>query len=75
MSSHRHDRNHDPEKDEEIAPPDLANEDLERGKEDPQVPPVVLDWDRPDDPENPMNWPKWKRRFHVVPPAVISFAA
>ncbi|KAG4417203.1 hypothetical protein IFR04_009652 [Cadophora malorum] len=75
MSSHGHDRNHDPEKDEEITPPDLANGDLERGKKDPQASPVVLDWDGPDDPENPMNWPRCKRRFHVVPPAVISFAA
>lgn len=75
MSTHGHDRNHDLEKNEDIAPPDLANGDLERGKEEQQAPPAVLDWDGPDDPENPMNWPKWKRHFHVVPPAVISFAA
>ncbi|TAQ83895.1 hypothetical protein B7494_g7775 [Chlorociboria aeruginascens] len=35
----------------------------------------VTDWDGPDDSENPMNWPKWKRSFHILPPALIAFAA
>ncbi|CAH0043434.1 unnamed protein product [Clonostachys solani] len=26
----------------------------------------VVDWDGPDDPQNPMNWPKWKRLIQVA---------
>lgn len=37
--------------------------------------PSVTDWTGPDDPENPRNWSKWKRRYHVLPPALISFSA
>ncbi|KAL2071149.1 hypothetical protein VTL71DRAFT_12384 [Oculimacula yallundae] len=54
---------------------DEYRNNLEKGKEEQKTPPPVLDWDGPDDLENPLNWPAWKRRFHVVPPAVISFAA
>ncbi|KAH8801726.1 MFS multidrug transporter-like protein [Xylogone sp. PMI_703] len=35
----------------------------------------ATDWNGPDDPENPFNWPKWKRVFHILPPALISFSA
>ncbi|KAJ2898785.1 MFS transporter prlG [Zalerion maritima] len=31
-------------------------------KEDPNI----LDWDGPDDPQNPMNWPRYQRVGHVV---------
>lgn len=27
---------------------------------------VVVDWDGPDDPQNPRNWPAWKRMTQVV---------
>lgn len=26
----------------------------------------VVDWDGPDDPHNPRNWPAWKRLIQVV---------
>lgn len=26
----------------------------------------LVDWDGPDDPENPMNWPARKRYLHAV---------
>lgn len=26
----------------------------------------IVDWDGPDDSENPMNWPTWKRIIQVV---------
>ena len=26
----------------------------------------VVDWDGPDDPQNPRNWPAWKRMTQVV---------
>ncbi|KAM0553244.1 hypothetical protein ACHAPJ_007533 [Fusarium lateritium] len=33
----------------------------------------ALDWDGPDDPENPMNWPTWKKVIHTAIPAVYTF--
>ena len=35
---------------------------------------TAQDWDGPDDPENPHNWPMWKRAWHTVPPALLSFS-
>ncbi len=35
----------------------------------------VLDWTGPDDRENPQKWAKLVRHYHIVPPALISFAA
>jgi len=35
----------------------------------------TLDWDGPNDPDNPMNWPAWKRHVHVIAPAVMAFSA
>ncbi|RFU28742.1 hypothetical protein B7463_g7595, partial [Scytalidium lignicola] len=35
---------------------------------------IVTDWNGPNDPENPLNWSRWKRVFHVLPPALISFS-
>jgi hypothetical protein len=26
----------------------------------------VVDWDGPDDPEHPQNWPAWKRMTQIV---------
>ena len=37
------------------------------------VPP--LQWNGPDDPDNPLNWPAWKKNWHVFTPALISFSA
>lgn len=34
---------------------------------------AALDWDGPDDPGNPHNWPKWKRIYHTIIPAAIAF--
>lgn len=31
-----------------------------------------LDWDGPDDPENPQNWPTYKRRMQVILIALIT---
>ncbi|KAH6613083.1 MFS multidrug transporter-like protein [Boeremia exigua] len=36
---------------------------------------TALEWNGPDDPDNPVNWPKWQRYWHIVPPAIISFTA
>ncbi|PQE05229.1 major facilitator superfamily transporter protein [Rutstroemia sp. NJR-2017a BBW] len=50
-----------------------GEKDIESQKEEVAVPP--LRWNGPDDPDNPLNWPTWKRCWHVVPPALISFSA
>lgn len=33
----------------------------------------VLDWDSPQDPENPQNWPLGKKIYHTVCVAVYAF--
>lgn len=38
---------------------------------DAQNPPID-DWDGPDDPENPWNWPLWKRCYHTFIPSGIA---
>jgi hypothetical protein len=42
------------------------------------TPPNALtgsDWTGPDDRDNPQNWSAWIRLYHIIPPALISFAA
>lgn len=34
--------------------------------------PRLDDWDGPDDPENPWNWPTWKRAYHTFIPSGIA---
>jgi hypothetical protein len=36
---------------------------------------AALDWTGPDDPENPLKWATLVRIYHIIPPALISFAA
>jgi hypothetical protein len=55
--------------------PTSDSEDPEQGIEPQSLPPNPTDWNGPNDPENPLNWPKWMRCLHVVPPAIISFTA
>jgi hypothetical protein len=37
--------------------------------------PIVTaqDWMGSDDPENPMNWPAWKKIYHAIPCALFGF--
>lgn len=35
--------------------------------------PNIVDWDGPDDPANPMNWPPWKIRTHIFLISAITF--
>jgi hypothetical protein len=35
---------------------------------------TAQDWTGPDDPENPHNWPLWKRIWHTIPPGLLAFA-
>ncbi|KAF2846222.1 MFS multidrug transporter-like protein [Plenodomus tracheiphilus IPT5] len=34
----------------------------------------VMDWNGPDDPDNPHNWPMWKRTYHIIIPGLFGFA-
>ncbi|KAI9813299.1 MAG: hypothetical protein M1827_004241 [Pycnora praestabilis] len=34
---------------------------------------TAQDWTGPDDPENPVNWSRWKRSYHVLVPALFAF--
>jgi hypothetical protein len=54
-----------------IEPP----QDPEKGQPPVTRSTTISDWNGPDDPDNPLNWPKWKRQYHVVPAALISFSA
>ena len=38
-----------------------------------QPPPNCDDWNGPDDPENPLKWPRWKKAYHTFIPAAIAF--
>jgi hypothetical protein len=33
----------------------------------------IIDWDGPEDPENPLNWPRRKRVSHVALVSIITF--
>lgn len=56
------------------APALNSSQDAEKATPTPN-PVTVLDWDGPDDPDDPHNWHPWIRHYHIVPPALISFAA
>jgi hypothetical protein len=53
--------------------PKLDCDDPEKRIASVQESNAALDWSGPDDPENPLNWPSWKRYAHIIPPAMISF--
>jgi MFS family permease len=59
--------------------PDKQDLDLETGSTDinsqapPSTDPDVVDWDGPDDPKNPMNWPPRKKNTIVALISLITF--
>ena len=42
-------------------------------KEDQTEDPNAVDWDGPDDPKNPMNWPAWKINAQIFLVSAITF--
>jgi len=38
------------------------------------TPPSALDWTGPDDPDNPHNWPTWRRVYITFSTALLGFA-
>lgn len=47
------------------------NEQDDDGDEDEPVDPSTLDWDGPDDMDNPHNWPTWKKWFATMTAACL----
>ena len=47
--------------------------DVNEKKEDQARDPNIVDWDGPDDPQNPMNWPAWKVKLHIFLVSSITF--
>jgi len=52
--------------------PDDPPTQAQKNESDARIPPID-DWDGVDDPENPWNWPTWKRCYHTFIPAGIAF--
>lgn len=60
-------------------------DNLSRGEKESEVsappqiaaiaPPAGLDWDGPDDPDNPHNWVLWKRIFNTLATGLLAFVA
>ena len=47
--------------------------DAQQKREDETADPNVVDWDGPDDPQNPLNWPTWKIKTHIFLVSAITF--
>ena len=45
---------------------DQASSEPEHAVPEPVTKSNVVDWDGPDDPKNPQNWPSWKRLIQVI---------
>ena len=43
--------------------------------DEPSRDPNVVDWDGPDDPANPLNWPGSKKTLHVAIVSLFTLAA
>ena len=68
-----------------IADDDTAVRDIEKGKDesiaDPKLStekdnmkdPNIVEWDGPDDPQNPMNWPFWKKATFTAALSGLTF--
>lgn len=50
---------------------DTQNESASQEARDPNL----VEWDGPNDPENPLNWPSFKRTGHVVLASVAALFA
>lgn len=56
---------------------DISNSPAGTSSEDNDVPvdPNIVDWNGPDDPENPLNWSKTKKNLHVVIVSLFTLVA
>lgn len=42
-------------------------------QDETEIDPNIVDWDGPDDPQNPMNWPTWRKLVSVGIVSAITF--
>lgn len=52
----------------------LESRDPSNAVTEPRQEVNLTDWNGPDDPENPFNWPMWLRVYHSTVPALFGFA-
>lgn len=52
---------------------DMADTEKQNAAATPLALPTP-DWDGPDDPGNPHNWPLWQRVYHATTPGFFGFA-
>ena len=78
-NSHSDEKHHDhlPAKDLELGATEnseaLQKENVSSADVDSAVDPNIVDWDGPNDPMNPMNWPGWKIKVHIFLISAITF--
>ncbi|KAI1458457.1 MFS general substrate transporter [Annulohypoxylon moriforme] len=59
----------DPDSEETVGSDSRENQDVERGEptmDKKDYDPNIVDWDGPDDPENPLNWSSLKKGLHIA---------
>jgi hypothetical protein len=54
--------------------PDVSIAKEEKDAPGQPLPSSITDWDGPDDPDNPHNWPMWLRVYHATAPGLFGFA-
>ncbi|KAJ2894798.1 bicyclomycin resistance [Zalerion maritima] len=60
-------------KDVEKTAPGAGDQDVSESTTDDENDPDVVWWDGPDDPENPMNWPAWRKMVNCGLISAITF--
>ena len=51
----------------------VSRSNQEQEKSDETIDTNIVDWDGPNDPSNPMNWPPWKIKTHIFLVSSITF--
>jgi hypothetical protein len=68
----------DPEQGRGSAPADIeAGNRLPSEKDERAQSPEgnIVDWDSPADPQNPRNWPQWKKKMHIFLLGILTLNA
>lgn len=60
-------------RDVERASDSLSTNDTLTGADAENDDPNVIFWNGPDDPENPLNWPQWRKNLAVMMVSIITF--
>nr|A0A8F4PNE5.1 RecName: Full=MFS-type transporter atr4; AltName: Full=Atranorin biosynthesis cluster protein 4 [Stereocaulon alpinum]QXF68950.1 atr4 [Stereocaulon alpinum] len=51
----------------------VSRSNQEQEKSEEAIDPNIVDWDGPNDPSNPLNWPTWKIKTHIFLVSSITF--